>query len=43
MDHGPHRDAFRKKFIDYRASGPAGRACHQNLWVFHWESPDWKL
>src|SRR5258708_1117919 len=40
MDQGPHGDSFRKKFIDYRASGPAGRACHENLWVFHWEYPD---
>ena len=39
MDHGPHRNTFRKKFIDHRASGLAGRARHQNLWVFHWESP----
>jgi hypothetical protein len=40
MDQRPHGDSIRKKFIDYRASGPARRAGHENLWVFHWEPAD---
>ena len=29
------RTTFREKFIDHRASGPPGHACHQNLRLFH--------
>jgi hypothetical protein len=30
----------RKTFIDNRTSGPAGRACQENRWLFHCESPN---
>jgi hypothetical protein len=39
MDHSPHGNAFGKEFIDHCASGPAGLACHRNLWLFDKASP----